>query len=155
MASRIQETGGRISGGSSGAAGRRNLTVVSAAVSVGIVAYDLKKASADRTAIVHGLGATVLLWGLIFVLGEFSPELGGAVAVFVLLVFLVARQGAVSALLGAFGSSSSRASPTTPATAATAGVAGTASAAVDQVQARAPTTGAYAPTFVGAFSGLK
>ena len=88
--------------------GRRNLTLVGAVVSAAVVAYDLDTVGADSQTWVRTLGAVGLLWALVFVLAEASPELGSAVAVFLLLVFLVARRGAVSALLAAFGQKSSK-----------------------------------------------
>lgn len=67
-----------------------------------VVAYDLHAAQAPRQVAVKTVGAVALLWGLIFVIGEFSETLGTSIAVLVMLVFLVARKGAVATLLGTF-----------------------------------------------------
>jgi hypothetical protein len=98
MATTIQRAGAGTSGQVSGVSGQRNLIVVSAAVSTGVVAYELYKTNPGRTQTIKTLGAVILLWGLVFVLGEFSNELGSAIAVFLLLVFLVARQGVVASI---------------------------------------------------------
>lgn len=89
---------------SSNRPGRRNLVTVGALVSLAVTGYDLKIAGADSQEWVRTVGALVLLWLLVYVLAELSPQLGGAVSVFLLVVFLVARRGAVSALERAFAS---------------------------------------------------
>lgn len=86
-----------------------NLIVVSALVSGAVVAYDIHGSGASKSEGVKVLGAVALLWGLIFVLGEFSEGLGASVAVFVLLVFLVARKGVVDAIFTSFGGSTTTA----------------------------------------------
>lgn len=79
------------------------LVTTGALISLGVTAWDLKAQSANRTVVVKTVGAVVLVWGLIFVLSEVSEQLGNAVAVFVTLVFLVARRGVVQAVSSRFG----------------------------------------------------
>lgn len=102
--------------------GKNDLVVVGAALSVGLVAFDIHSNQVPRAQAVKELGAVVLLWGLVFVLSEFSSGLGTSVAVFVLLIFLVARRGAVSALFSLYGGNAVSSAPQafTPSTIATA-----------------------------------
>jgi hypothetical protein len=96
--STYQQVGSTTRQQTSGNAGRENLIVLGALLSVAVVGWDLHSTQANRQQAIKTLGAVVVLWGLVFVLGEFSPQLGAASGVFLLLVFLVARGGVVSSI---------------------------------------------------------